>query len=113
MPVKRRFGKAREAAITPDLVRRWRRAKELAKQADRDLAYSAEAALNNALGLRLWDYSVLDDLVFNGRDEPPEYLSRQAPARIPIWRRTHELRQQIEAADRELRQQERARPKVA
>jgi hypothetical protein len=66
------------------------------------LAYSAEMDLNRVLGLRLWDYSVLDDSVFDGRDEPPEYLPRQAPARVPIWRRVHELRQQIEAADREL-----------
>jgi hypothetical protein len=102
VPVKRRLSKQREGAITPDLVRRWRRAKELAKQASlspahRDLAYTAECDLNRALGLRLWDYSVLDDMYFTS-GEPPAYLEKQAPARIPIWRRVHELRQQIEAA---------------
>lgn len=111
MPVKRRFGKAREGAISPDLIRRWRRARALNEQAHhspahRDLAYSSECDLNRSLGLRLWDYNVLDDVYFTS-DQPPAYLERQAPERIPLWHRTNELRRQLAEAEREMRRQER------
>jgi hypothetical protein len=95
--------------ITPQVLALYRHALELrarARRSEADLeAFSrAEDDLNRALGLKMWDVTVLEDYMFTP-DEPPDYMP---PAAQDGWYRTRELRRQLAEADRELRRQERA-----
>jgi hypothetical protein len=95
--------------ITPQVVALYRHALELRaracrSEADLEAFSSAENDLNHSLGLRMWDVGVFEDFMFVP-DEPPDYMP---PAARDGWYRTRELRQQLQAADRELRKQERA-----
>jgi hypothetical protein len=107
MPVKRRLSKQRAGVITPELVKAWRRAVALNKQAHlspkhREIAYDAEIVVDKMLGTRLYEISVFLDPYF-ARDEPPDHIVAQR--RVGDWQRAHEQRQQLREADRELRRQ--------
>ena len=96
--------------ITPDLVRRWRRAVALNKHAHRspahrNLAYDAEIEVGRMLGTKLWQISVFLDELFV-LDRPPDHIVRHG--REDDWHHTRNLRAQLRAADQELRRQERA-----
>jgi hypothetical protein len=97
-----------QGLITAQVLALYRHALELRararrSEADLDAFSAAEDALNNALGLKMSDVTVLEDFMF-APDEPPD-MPRAA---VDGWYRTRELRQQLQAADRELRKQERA-----
>jgi hypothetical protein len=94
--------------ITPQVIALYRHALKLRARAHRspadlDAFSSAESDLNHSLGLKMWDVTVLEDYMFTP-DAPPD----SPPAAQDGWFRTRELRQQLQAADRELRKQERA-----
>jgi len=60
------------------------------------------------LGLKLWDLSVFEDFMF-AADQPPAYLREGGNASAADgWHRVRLLREQLQAADRSLRRQERA-----
>jgi hypothetical protein len=95
--------------ITPQVIALYRHARALQarahrSEADLDAFSTAEDDLNRALGLKMWDVTVLEDYMFTP-DEPPDYMP---PAARDGWYRTRELRQQLQAANHELRKQERA-----
>jgi hypothetical protein len=54
------------------------------------------------LGLRLWDFSVSDDFMFDS-DEPPDYLLKRGTNAGAGWHHVRSLREQLQGADRELR----------
>jgi len=91
--------------ITPTVLGLYRRALKLRKHAhlsddDRHAAHAAERDVDRALGVRLWEAGIFRTLDY------------QHPGRAD-WDRAAELRRQLEAANRELRQQERAARRAA
>jgi hypothetical protein len=75
--------------------------------ADREAAHDAERALNRAFNRKLWNIGILDDFMFDGKDEPSEYVQRGGFRAVDDWWYVKELREQLQAAARELTRQER------
>jgi len=116
MPGTRRTPIARSRAplITPQVIDLYRTALKLRAKAqrsgttaDRDAAQEAENAVDRAFfgPARLWHCSIFDDFMFTS-DDPPAYLLQHG--RADDWRHVRSLRLQLQAADRELKKQERA-----
>jgi hypothetical protein len=70
---------------------------------DRAAAIEAEKVIERALTIRMWQVSIFDIDSIYGRSKPPE-----EPRHRDDWARALGLLQQLEAADREFRRQERA-----
>ena len=96
--------------ITPQVLSLYRYARR--RGADLQTRQDAEKDCERALGIKLWDISPFDDFMFR-RGEPPEYLRQRGPGAVEDWHHAKDLRQQLEAADRELRRQERAARRAA
>jgi len=95
--------------ISPQALSLYRHAVALRRRgADRETCHAAERDLDRLLGVRLWHVSIFDfDDIFD-RNAPPAYMGDAED-----WHRALQLRQQLEAADRELRCQERAARRAA
>jgi hypothetical protein len=78
----------------------------------RQAAHDAERDCDRLLGLRLWDFSIFDDFMFDC-DEPPKYLLERGVRAADGWWHVKELRRQLVEADRELRRQRRGARRAA
>ena len=91
------------AKPTPQVIDLYRRARSLQRRgADRQTCHAAERDCDRMLGLRLWDFSVSDDFMFDS-DEPPDYLLKRGTNAGAGWHHVRSLREQLQGADRELR----------